>query len=213
MIHPVHDRLRLGRAMDAVCRLRAIAQAADTAVAFPPQRRTGKHHRDHIQAARARQRLQRFLRQLHLRPRASNIDHRSLARHSDRLFELAHRQVGIHRRREFRRQHDAIPAKRVEAGQCECHGEGAGTQIDDSVHAALVSDDAADLFDENRTGGFDRHAGQDCARCVPHHPRNTALRPGSDRHKQKGRYDDDDPGSSLSIHQAFSFCSRTEKTG
>ena len=180
--------------MDAVGRLGAVAQAADTAVAFAPQRGPGEHHRDHVQAARARQRLQRFLRQLHLLPRASNIDHRSLAGHRNRLFELAHRQVGVHRRREFRRQHDAIPAKRVEAGQCERDGVGARPQIHDPVHAALVTDDAADLFDENGTGGFDGHTWQDSARRVPHYPRNTALRPCGKRHEQSERDDQADAG-------------------
>jgi hypothetical protein len=45
--------------------------------------------------------LQRFLRELHLCAGAAQVDGRRISRNGDRLFERAHRQIGVDRRREL----------------------------------------------------------------------------------------------------------------
>ncbi len=88
------------------------------------------------------------------------VDQRGRARHRDRLLERPDPHVRVHRRREPRRQLDAVPLEGAKAGEREGNSIRAGPQIDDVVPALVVGDDAADLFDQGRTGGFHRDAGQ-----------------------------------------------------
>jgi hypothetical protein len=56
----------------------------------------------------------------------------------------------------------AFTDARAESGQRERHGVGSRPQIDDSILAATVGDDGADLLDEDRACRLHRHAGQYC---------------------------------------------------
>ena len=62
--------------------------------------------------------------------------------------------------------------ERTEARQAEGHRVNAGTQVDNPVQALAVSDDAADLVDEGRTGSFDGDAWQYGTRRIAHHSCN-----------------------------------------
>ena len=72
-------------------------------------------------------------------------------------------QIGVHRRREGRRQLDALALDRVEPGQREGHAVGAGHQADDLVLPPTVSDGGSHFLDQCGAGGFDAHAGQNGA--------------------------------------------------
>ena len=89
-------------------------------------------------------------------------------------------------------QLDAFAPDGAEARQRERHRIGAGPQIDDAVLARVVGDDRADLFDQRRAGGFDRHARQDAARVVLDDAGNGSgeLCGGCRRQKQEHEQDD-----------------------
>jgi len=163
--------------VDAVGGLRAIAEAADAAVALAPQRDAGNDRGKRGEPAGAGQRLQRFLGELHLRAGAAKVHRRRFARDGDRLFERAHREVAVDRRGELGGQLEPFPLRRAEARQRERDGVGAGSQVDDAVPTLRIGHCRPDLFDERRAGRLDGHAGQDRARRIPHHAGNAALRP------------------------------------
>ena len=112
VIHAVHDRLRLGRAMHAIGGLRAIAQAADAAVAFAPQRDARDDRREGGEPPGPWQRLQRFLRELHLCAGAAKVNGRRLSGDGDRFFECAYGKVGVDRRGELGAQLETFPFRR-----------------------------------------------------------------------------------------------------
>src|SRR5438128_18182 len=85
------------------------------------------------------------------------------------FFDGADAQLSAHRRVEAWRQFEPFAPERREPGQRKCHGVGARYQFDDAVLAALVGDGAPNLFDQHRTGRFDRDAGQNGARRVGHY--------------------------------------------
>ena len=102
------------------------------------------------------------------------IDQSRLPSHRDRLFEPAHFQFAIYCGREARRQLDALPPNRLEAGETEGDDIGAGPQIDDAVKPLFIGEDGADLFNEGRTGCLDGHAGQHCSGRVSEDSRDAA---------------------------------------
>ena len=118
------------------------------------------------------------------------VDQRGLASHGDRLLDRADRHVGVHRRGEPRRQHDALAAEGGEPGQRERHRVGARAQVDDVVPAFGVADDDAHLFDERRTAGLDGHAGQHAAGGVAHRAGDAAGLLGLRAPRERGQKHD-----------------------
>ena len=89
----------------------------------------------------------------------------------------------------------------TEPGQRERHRVSAGTEIDDSILARVVGDDRADLFNQDRASGFDRHARQHRAGRVFDDTGNGGLRERRRREEQ-----DHQQGRTLSladVHIAF----------
>ena len=95
------------------------------------------------------------------------------------------RRSRVDRHGEVRRQLEAFVPEGVEAGQREDDGVGAGSKIDDAVAALAVGDDRADLFDEDRTAGFDRHARHHRAARVADQSADGALGAGDRRRQQE----------------------------
>ena len=94
-------------------------------------------------------------------------------------------------------QLDAFALDGAEAGQRERHRVGAGPQIDDAVLAGVVADDRPDFLNQDRAGGFDRHAGQDAARRVLDDAGDGRLRIGR-RRKSKERTGRSSPATRIS---------------
>jgi hypothetical protein len=101
---------------------------------------------------------------LHLR--ALHIHDRRFARDRNRLFEGPDFQFTVHRRDERAGDFNPLALDGTETRQCERHGIGARTQVDNPVLAGRVGDDGSDFFNQRGAGGFDRHAWQDAARSV-----------------------------------------------
>ncbi len=73
-------------------------------------------------------------------------------------------------------QLDAFPFERAETGQREGDHIGPGPQIDDVIPALVSVTTLRDLFNQGRTGGFHRDAGQHSPRGVLDDARDPARR-------------------------------------
>ena len=164
----------------------AAGDAAGVAVAAHP----GHERLDAGGASRRRDRRQDVLVDDGLHARALHVDDRRLAGDGDRLFEAADAQVGVDRGDEVAAQLDALALDGAEAGQRERHRVGARTKIDDAILAGVVADDRARLLDQDRAGGFDRHAWQHGAGRIADDAGDGGLRErsrGKKQDHQKGR--------------------------
>ena len=101
---------------------------------------------------------------------------------------VAHRELAVHRCREFRGNSSPSRFRARNPGRRERHRVDAGPQIDDPVQALSVGDGGAHFFDERRAGGFHRYARQDSARFIADDAGNAALRPDTGRQQQEGEY-------------------------
>ena len=139
----------------------------------------------------AGQHIQQIARDDGLLANVLRVHERRRAGDGDRLLERSDLQVGVDVCRESRCQHDAFALQGVEAAQRERDDVGAGQQVDDVVPALSVADDTADLFNQGRTGGFNRHARQHRTGRVFHHARDATGLLGScgrrkHQHPRKG---------------------------
>ena len=126
-----------------------------------------------------------------LHPRALDVDDRRFAGDRDRLFERADSQIGVDRGDEVAAQLDAFALHRVETGQRERHGVGAGTKIDDAILTGVVADDRAVLLDQDGTGRFNRDARQHRAGRILDDAGDGGLRErsrGKQQDHQEGRH-------------------------
>src|SRR5262245_5801515 len=118
-----------------------------------------RRHGVHVFRAQ-RQRVEQFGRHYRLLPNVLRVDERRRAAHRNRLFESADLEVTVHVRGEAGRELDAFPPEGIEPGERERDSVSAWTKIDDVVPALGVADDRAHLFDEDRTGRFNRDSGE-----------------------------------------------------
>ena len=135
----------------------------------------GHQRADGLQVARTGNRVNEIAaHDVHLR-RILHVDHGRRARHRHRFLERTDLHLGVDRYRHVGRDVDTFALERVEPGQRERHRVGARADVDDGVAALTVGHHGARLFDEDRAGGFDRHARQHGARRVLHDTGNRAL--------------------------------------
>ena len=142
--------------------------------------------------------------ELRLRAGAARVDQRRLARHRNRFFERADRQLGVDRRGEFRAQFDAGAPEGVEAGQREGDGIRTWPQIDDPIRTLTVGHDDAHFFNQRGTGGLDRHARQHSPGGITRHSGKARLRPGGGR-PQRERARNNQKRSPQSSHRPVSL--------
>ena len=110
-----------------------------------------------------------------LPPRALDVDDRALAGDRHRLLERADAHLGVDRRDEIGRQHQAVANEGVEPGQLEADFVGAGSQVEDPGTGPTVGDSRADLLDQRVARRLHGHARQNRARRVGDDSRDGRL--------------------------------------
>ena len=117
-----------------------------------------RHRVDQVAvAARARESSNGFVVECDLASRARDVDDRCFTRHRDRLLHAADTHLTVHVRDGRAADDDAFLLHGCEARQRERHGICPGSEILDAVTSVPVADRRANLFNQDRAGGFHRH--------------------------------------------------------
>ena len=181
-LHAVEQRAIVCRAAAVNDRIRV--HRIDVAADVLRRRRNHHAHRDFGEPAHLlgdRQREQHLGRHCFDLRRVLHVDDRALPADRQRFFECPDFHLGVDLRGETRLQFDGLALDDAETGQCEGHGIGAWTEVDDFVFAVLVGHRCPDLLDQGRARGFHRHSRHHAARRVSHHAndaRRQRLRKG-----------------------------------
>ena len=136
--------------------------------ALAVERHAGHQAGAALHRPRGGQHVEDFAIENRLRLGALHVHHRRGAGDGHGFGDGADRQRRVDLRRERSFELDAFTPDTIESLQLEGDDVGAGPQVDDRVAPRAVGRRRSHLFDKDRTGSFDRHAGKNCARRIRH---------------------------------------------